>query len=157
MVPCIIGCHVGDALLYFCKVTGNIQGEVKVSCLYDFTERRRARDQDKFQKKFTKIIQDTPKKLKHPLYERSKPAPPLSANDLMILLTIIISAGAFRDYSTIEDVLAARPPPSRKYVDWEAQCQNHIDNVDVPFRCDLVISRRAVACARYCSVCLGKN
>jgi hypothetical protein len=44
-----------------------------------------------------------------------KPAPPLSANGLLFLLVIIISAGAFRDYSTIEDVLAARPPPGRKY------------------------------------------
>ncbi|XTI82192.1 hypothetical protein V2W45_1337397 [Cenococcum geophilum] len=62
----------------------------------------------------------TPKKPKHPLYERLKPAPPLSANGLLFLLAIIISAGAFRDYSTIKDVLAARPPPGRKYriIDW---------------------------------------
>lgn len=33
----------------------------------------------------------------------------------MFLLAIIISAGAFRDYSIIEDVLAARPPPRRKF------------------------------------------
>jgi hypothetical protein len=33
----------------------------------------------------------------------------------LFLLAIIISAGAFRDYSTIEDVLAARPPPRRKF------------------------------------------
>jgi hypothetical protein len=46
--------------------------------------------------------------------------PPLSANGLLFLLAIIIPAGAFRDYRTIEDVLAARPPPSRKYriMDW---------------------------------------
>jgi hypothetical protein len=49
------------------------------------------------------------------LYKRLKPAPPLSANDLLFLLAIIISAGAFKDYSTVEDVLAARPPPDRKY------------------------------------------
>jgi hypothetical protein len=38
----------------------------------------------------------------------------------LFLLAIIISAGAFRDYSTIEDVLAARPLPGRKYriMDW---------------------------------------
>ena len=42
-------------------------------------------------------------------------------------------------------------------MDWEAHCQNRIDNVDVPFRCDPVIFRRAVACAGYCSGCLGKN
>jgi len=54
------------------------------------------------------------------LYERLEPAPPLSANGLLFLLAIIISAGAFRDYSTIEDVLAARPPPGRKFriMDW---------------------------------------
>jgi hypothetical protein len=44
-----------------------------------------------------------------------KPAPPLSANGLLFLLVIIISAGAFKDYSTIEDVFAARPLLSRKY------------------------------------------
>jgi hypothetical protein len=38
----------------------------------------------------------------------------------LFLLAIIISAGAFKDYSTIEDVLAARPPPGRKYriINW---------------------------------------
>jgi hypothetical protein len=52
---------------------------------------------------------------KHPLYERLNPAPPLLANGLLFLLAIIISAGAFKDYSTIKDVLAARPPPRRKF------------------------------------------
>jgi len=33
----------------------------------------------------------------------------------LFLLAIIISAGAFKDYSTIEDVLAAEPPPRRKF------------------------------------------
>ncbi|KAH8598545.1 hypothetical protein B0O99DRAFT_683947 [Bisporella sp. PMI_857] len=72
-------------------------------------------------REFTKGMQDTPKKPKHPLYERLKPAPPLSTNGLLFLLAIIISAGAFRDYSTIEDVLAARPLPGKKYriMDWE--------------------------------------
>jgi hypothetical protein len=51
---------------------------------------------------------------KHPLYERLKPAPPLLANGLLFLLANFISAGAFKDYSTIKDVLAARPPPRRK-------------------------------------------
>ncbi|KAI3324577.1 hypothetical protein HD806DRAFT_534041 [Xylariaceae sp. AK1471] len=73
-----------------------------------------------FKREFTKGMQDTPKKPKHPLYGRLKPAPPLSANGLLFLLAIIISAGAFRDYSTSEDILAARPPPGRKYriMDW---------------------------------------
>ncbi|KAH6708804.1 hypothetical protein BKA61DRAFT_490718, partial [Leptodontidium sp. MPI-SDFR-AT-0119] len=52
---------------------------------------------------------------KHLLYKRLKPAPPLSTNGLLFLLIIIISAGVFRDYSTIKDVLATRPPLSRKY------------------------------------------
>jgi hypothetical protein len=57
---------------------------------------------------------------KHLLYERLKPVPSLSANGLLFLLAIIISAGAFRDYNTIEKVLAARPLPGRKYriMDW---------------------------------------
>jgi hypothetical protein len=46
--------------------------------------------------------------------------PSLSANGLLFLLTIIISAGVFKDYSTIKDVLAARPLLGRKYriMDW---------------------------------------
>jgi hypothetical protein len=44
-----------------------------------------------------------------------KPAPPLSANGLLFLLAIIILAGAFRDYSSVKEILAARPPPGRKY------------------------------------------
>ena len=57
---------------------------------------------------------------KHPIYERLKPAPPLSANGLLFLLTIFISAGAFREYRTVKDVLDARPPLNRKYkiMDW---------------------------------------
>ncbi|KAG9233107.1 hypothetical protein BJ875DRAFT_442545 [Amylocarpus encephaloides] len=62
-----------------------------------------------FKREFTKGIP------KHLLYEMLKPAPPLSANGLLFLLAIIISAGAFRDYSSVKDVLATRPPPSRKY------------------------------------------
>jgi hypothetical protein len=41
--------------------------------------------------------------------------------------------------------------------DWEAHCQDHIDNLDVPFRCEPVIFRHAVACAGYCSGCLRKK
>ena len=46
--------------------------------------------------------------------------PPLSANGLLFLLAIIIPAGAFRDYCTIEDILAARLLLGRKYriMDW---------------------------------------
>src|SRR4051794_6174293 len=49
-----------------------------------------------------------------------KPAPLLSANGFLFLLVIIISAGAFRNYNNIEDVIAARPPPGRKYriINW---------------------------------------
>jgi hypothetical protein len=41
--------------------------------------------------------------------------------------------------------------------DWKAHCQNHIDNLDVPFRCEPVTFRHAVACAGYCSGCLRKK
>jgi hypothetical protein len=34
----------------------------------------------------------------------------------LFLLAVIISAGAFKDYSTIEAVLDARPPPRRRFV-----------------------------------------
>jgi hypothetical protein len=41
--------------------------------------------------------------------------------------------------------------------DWEAHCQDHIDNLDVPFRCDPATFRHAIACAGYCSGCFGKK
>jgi hypothetical protein len=41
--------------------------------------------------------------------------PSLSVNGLLFLLAIIISAGAFRDYNIIKDVLAVRPPPRKKF------------------------------------------
>lgn len=40
---------------------------------------------------------------------------------------------------------------------WERHCQDHIDNEDVPSRCDPVIFRHAVACAGYCPVHLGNE
>jgi hypothetical protein len=52
---------------------------------------------------------------KHALYERLEPAPPLFANGVLFLLVIILSAGALRDYRTIDDVLAARPPLKRRF------------------------------------------
>ena len=59
---------------------------------------------------------------KHPLYERLQPTPPLFANGVLFLLSIILSADAFRDYHTIEEVLAARPPPRTKFwiMEWAA-------------------------------------
>ena len=53
---------------------------------------------------------------KHPLYERLNPTPPLLVNGLLFLLAVIISAGAFKDYNTIEAVLDARPPPRRRFM-----------------------------------------
>ena len=41
--------------------------------------------------------------------------------------------------------------------DWEDHCEHHINNFDLPFRCDPVTFRRAVACAGYCSRCLGNT
>ncbi|OBT56677.1 hypothetical protein VE04_03810 [Pseudogymnoascus sp. 24MN13] len=41
--------------------------------------------------------------------------------------------------------------------DWEDHCEDHIDNFDLPFRCDPVKFRRAVACAGYCCRCLGNT
>jgi hypothetical protein len=47
-------------------------------------------------------------RLKYPIYERLDPAPPLFANALLFLLFIFISRHAFKNYRTLEDVLAAR-------------------------------------------------
>jgi hypothetical protein len=54
------------------------------------------------------------------LYEKLIPTPPLYANGILFLLAIFISARAFRDFPTIRDVLAVRPPPREKFriMDW---------------------------------------
>ncbi|KAK5988066.1 hypothetical protein PT974_12203 [Cladobotryum mycophilum] len=39
--------------------------------------------------------------------------------------------------------------------EWQAHCQAHINQRDVPWRCDPVTFRHATACAGYCPVCLG--
>jgi len=41
--------------------------------------------------------------------------------------------------------------------EWTHHCQTHIDKDDIPFRCDLVVFRHAVACAGYCPVHLGRQ
>lgn len=41
--------------------------------------------------------------------------------------------------------------------DWEAHCQAHIDNFDLPSRCDPVKFRNATACAGYCIGCWAKK
>jgi hypothetical protein len=46
-------------------------------------------------------------------------ATPLFANGILFLLAIFLSAGAFRDYGIIEDVLAIRPPAEGK-AGWRA-------------------------------------
>ena len=51
---------------------------------------------------------------KHALYESLNPTPALLVNGLLFLLAVVISAGAFKDHSTIEAVLDARPPPRRR-------------------------------------------
>lgn len=38
---------------------------------------------------------------------------------------------------------------------WEPHCQRHIENHDVPFRCDPFTFRYGIACAGYCPVHLG--
>src|SRR4051794_35643228 len=52
---------------------------------------------------------------KHPLYERLKPTPPLFANGILFLLAIFLSAGAFREFTTLRDALAVRPPPKKNF------------------------------------------
>ncbi|PMD21293.1 hypothetical protein NA56DRAFT_658879 [Hyaloscypha hepaticicola] len=73
-----------------------------------------------FKRDFAKGMQNTLKKPKYPLYERLKFTPPLFANSLLFLLAIIISAGGFKYYCTIEDILIARPQLKRKFliIDW---------------------------------------
>jgi len=40
---------------------------------------------------------------------------------------------------------------------WLRHCQNHIDKHQVPFRCNPVFFRQAVACAGYCPIHLGRT
>ena len=57
----------------------------------------------------------------HPIYERLTPLPPLYANNLLFFLAIFISLGAFRDFKSIKDVLAARPQGKESYriLEWD--------------------------------------
>lgn len=57
---------------------------------------------------------------KHLLYERLNPTPPLFANSILFLLAIFLSAGAFRDFYTISDVLNTRPIPRENFwiIEW---------------------------------------
>ncbi|KAM5357705.1 hypothetical protein ACJZ2D_015990 [Fusarium nematophilum] len=41
--------------------------------------------------------------------------------------------------------------------EWLSHCRNHIENRDLPFRCDPVFFRNATACAGYCPVHLGNE
>ncbi|KFZ14161.1 hypothetical protein V501_03379, partial [Pseudogymnoascus sp. VKM F-4519 (FW-2642)] len=66
-----------------------------------------------FKREKCKNMEETPKKPKHPIYERLDPAPPLLANPLLFLLSIIISSNAFKNYKTVEDVLSARAPKGK--------------------------------------------
>ncbi|OAF60703.1 hypothetical protein VC83_03638 [Pseudogymnoascus destructans] len=72
-----------------------------------------------FKREHSKGMADTFKKPKHPIYERLDPPPPLCANTLLFLLSIMISSGAFENHKTVEDVLSARAPKGRYQVlDW---------------------------------------
>lgn len=55
------------------------------------------------------------------IYERLDPTPPLFANTAVYLLPIFLSAGAFREFKTLDQVLAVRPKPNETYwvLDWE--------------------------------------
>jgi hypothetical protein len=57
--------------------------------------------------------------------------PPLFANDILFLLAIFLSAGAFRDYGITEDVLALRPPAEGK-AGWRACGTAREANAQVP-------------------------
>ncbi|KAI3573203.1 hypothetical protein IWW34DRAFT_635634, partial [Fusarium oxysporum f. sp. albedinis] len=41
--------------------------------------------------------------------------------------------------------------------EWTIHCQDHIENQQSPFRCDLIILRNAIACPGYCPVHLGSH
>lgn len=42
-------------------------------------------------------------------------------------------------------------------IDWERHCQDHLDRLEIPLRCDPVTFRYASACAGYCPCCLGDS
>lgn len=78
---------------------------------------------------------------KHPLYEKLKSTPLLYANGILFLLSIFISARAFRDFPTICDVLAVRPPPGEKFgiMDWP---DDVLDDPVFPEMCPSGLLRR---------------
>ncbi|KFZ23167.1 hypothetical protein V502_02354 [Pseudogymnoascus sp. VKM F-4520 (FW-2644)] len=72
-----------------------------------------------FKREKCKNMAKTPRKPKHPIYERLHPAPPLFANPVLFLLSVFISTSAFKNYKTVEDVLSARAPKGKyRILEW---------------------------------------
>ncbi|KFY20604.1 hypothetical protein V493_07646 [Pseudogymnoascus sp. VKM F-4281 (FW-2241)] len=69
-----------------------------------------------FKREKCKNMAKTPKKPKHPIYERLNPAPPLLANPLLFLLSVFILSNAFKNYKTVEDVFSTRAPKGKYHI-----------------------------------------
>ncbi|ELQ32919.1 hypothetical protein OOU_Y34scaffold01015g11 [Pyricularia oryzae Y34] len=61
----------------------------------------------------------------HILYEHV-PGQPLILNPIVFLLAIFLARGAFKSYSTIQQILAVKPPPDQEYwvLDWADRVMN---------------------------------
>ncbi|RYO74330.1 hypothetical protein DL764_010855 [Monosporascus ibericus] len=53
---------------------------------------------------------------------------PLVANPMLFMLAIFLAAGAFKNYHTVEGVLAVKPPPDQRY--WALEWADHV--LDLP-------------------------
>ncbi|KAK8071921.1 hypothetical protein PG996_005269 [Apiospora saccharicola] len=76
-----------------------------------------------FKREHTKGMQDTPKKPEHPLAEKIEGEdgpPPLFAQPILHWLANFLSAQAFRDFKTVDQILALTPRPGESYriLDW---------------------------------------
>ena len=66
---------------------------------------------------------NAPHRPTHILYE-FLPDQPLLVNPILFILSICIAAGAFKNYTTVEDVLGVKPPQNQRY--WVLQWADHI-------------------------------
>ncbi|KAK8038354.1 hypothetical protein PG994_015121 [Apiospora phragmitis] len=83
-----------------------------------------------FKREHTKGMQDTPKKPEHPLAERIEGEdgpPPLFAQPILHWLANFLSTQAFRDFRTVDQILALTPRPGESYriLEWADDKLDH--------------------------------
>ncbi|KAF4998781.1 hypothetical protein FDECE_11709 [Fusarium decemcellulare] len=102
------------------------------------------------------------KRLSHTLFS----AVPLRSDEGLAALRDLIALRKNPCHIAYQDALGSPsgicPVPSchkdmESEPDWLSHCQSHVNNRELPFRCDPVLFRNAIARAGYCPVHLGKE